>query len=176
MHELREKPSRGVENIGRELAPVRALLDDEKFGRVAKPHPHFGKLPGEESSEERADAHIGEIIAVASDVRASGSVIAVQRMVERQSHGEPVDLSRVELDDPQSKEKIVLVKDLPTRSTKSYAVLISPDRQTSVSVKQGATFVWPSEPNVTYKVIDLRPEQAVIQQVDTKKMFTIPAQ
>jgi hypothetical protein len=103
-------------------------------------------------------------------------VMRVTTRKEIDKHGEPFDLSRVELDDPQSKEKIVLVKDLPTRSTKSYAVLISPDRQTSVSVKQGETFVWPSEPSVTYKVIDLRPEQAVIQQIDTKKMFTIPAQ
>ena len=100
--------------------------------------------------------------------------VTVRKEIDKD--GEPVDLSRVELNDSQTSERIVLVKDLPARSASSYAVLMSPDRQTTVTVKQGETFVWPSEPSVSYKVIDLRPEQAVVQQIETKKMFTIPAQ
>jgi hypothetical protein len=134
-------------------------------------------VEGETARIKHLDGPDGKTESVREGQTINGmKVRRVQVRKETEKHGEPVDLSRVELDDPQSKEKIVLVKDLPTRSASSSAVLASPDRQTTVTVKQGETFVWPSEPNVSYKVIDLRPEQAVIQQIDTKKMFTIPAQ
>jgi hypothetical protein len=134
-------------------------------------------VEGETARIKHLDGPDGKTESVREGQTINGmKVRRVQVRKETDKHGEPVDLSRVELDDPQSKEKIVLVKDLPTRSASSSAVLASPDRQTTVTVKQGETFVWPSEPNVSYKVIDLRPEQAVIQQIDTKKMFTIPAQ
>lgn len=125
--------------------------------------------------------HIDEPDGKTESVRAGQTIggMKVTRVVTRKEidkHGEPVDMSRVELNDPQTREKVLLVKDMPARSASSYAVLMSPDRQTSVTVKQGETFVWPSEPGVSYKVIDLRPEQAVVQQIETKKMFTIPAQ
>ena len=48
--------------------------------------------------------------------------------------------------------------------------------QTTITVKQGDVFQWPGSPGTSFKVIDLRPEQAVAQQVETKKMFTIPRQ
>jgi hypothetical protein len=69
-----------------------------------------------------------------------------------------------------------LVKDMPAKSATSYAVLTSPDRQTTITVKQGEVFQWPGTPGTSFKVIDLRPEQAVVQQLETKKMFTIPRQ
>jgi hypothetical protein len=134
-------------------------------------------IEGETARIKHTDEADGKTESVrAGQTIAGKKVLRVTVRKDIDKHGEPVDLSRVELEDPQSKEKIVLVKDLPSRSASSYAVLVSPDRQTSVNVKQGETFVWPSEPNVTYKVIDLRPEQAVVQQVDTKKLFTFPAQ
>jgi len=100
--------------------------------------------------------------------------VIVQRELDK--HGEPADMSRVELDDPTSKERVVLVKDMPAKSAASSALLISPDRQTSVTVKQGDVFAWPGEQGKSYKVIDLRTEQAVVQEMGTKKMVTIPRQ
>ena len=103
----------------------------------------------------------------------------VARLVVRREtdkHGEPTDLSRVELEDPATKERVVLVKNLPAKSAASSAVLVSPNRQTSVTVKEGDVFTWPGEEGKSYKVIDLRTDQAVVQQVETKKMFTIPRQ
>ena len=114
-------------------------------------------------------------------VRAGQSVggMKVLRVTERHEtdkNGEPVDVSRVELDDPATKEHVLLVKDMPAKSATSYAVLTSPDRQTTITVKQGEVFQWPGTPGTSFKVIDLRPEQAVVQQLETKKMFTIPRQ
>jgi hypothetical protein len=125
--------------------------------------------------------HTGEGEAKTETVRAGQTIggMKVARVVVRREidkHGEPTDLSRVELDDPSSKERVVLVTNMPSKSAASSAVLVSPDRQTSVTVKQGDVFTWPGEEGKSYKVIDLRAEQAVVQQVETKKMLTIPRQ
>jgi hypothetical protein len=78
------------------------------------------------------------------------------------------------LDDPANKDKVVLVKDLPAKSAASSAILTSADGRTTLTVKQGDTFSWPTEQGSTYKVIDLRAEQAVVQEIETGKMWTIP--
>lgn len=87
--------------------------------------------------------------------------------------GHPVDLSRVELEEPATKQKLVLVKDMTVKSASSSAVLTAADG-TTLKVRQGETFQWPTEQGATYKVIDLRPDQVVVQQVENKKMWTIP--
>jgi rhodanese-related sulfurtransferase len=100
----------------------------------------------------------------------------VEKIVSRREtdkNGEPVDLSRVDLDDPTTNAKVVLVKDMPARSAASYAVLTSADG-TSVKVHPGETFAWPTTNGGTYKVIDLRIDQAVVQDVATRQMWTIP--
>ncbi len=125
--------------------------------------------------------HVGEGETKTETVRAGQTVggMKVVRVIERHEtdkNGEPVDVSRVELDDPSTKEHVLLVKDMPAKSATSYAVLTSPDRQTTITVKQGDVFQWPGNPGGSYKVLDLRPDQAVVQQIETKKMFTIPRQ
>lgn len=125
--------------------------------------------------------HVGEGETKTETVRAGQTVggMKVLRVTERHEtdkNGEPVDVSRVELDDPTTKEHVLLVRDMPAKSATSYAVLTSPDRQTTITVKQGEVFQWPGTPGTSFKVIDLRPEQAVVQQLETKKMFTIPRQ
>ncbi len=88
-------------------------------------------------------------------------------------NGQPVDLSRVELSDPATKQKVVLVKDMISKSGATSAVLTSADG-TMMKVRQGETFTWPSEKGATYKVIDLRADQVVVQEVVSKRMWTIP--
>jgi hypothetical protein len=88
--------------------------------------------------------------------------------------GQPTDASRVTLEDPSTRERIALVKNMPARSASSYAVLTSPDGKTTMTVRQGDTFNWPSEPGATYTVVDLRADQVVLQQVETGGMVTVP--
>ncbi len=90
--------------------------------------------------------------------------------------GERVDLSRVALEDPATKETVILVKDLPAKTAATYAVLVSPDGKTTLKVRKGDTFTWPAEQGTTYKVLDLSQDQAVLQQIETKKTWTIPRQ
>ena len=87
--------------------------------------------------------------------------------------GNPVDRSVVMVEDSASREKLTLVKDMPARTSASYAVLTSPDGSTTVKVKQGETFKWPGDDSASYTVIDLREDQVVLQQVETKKMWTV---
>ena len=56
----------GGEDVGHESAVVGALLDESEVIRVPEELLHFGKLGGEEFSEDGADAHVGEEVAAAS--------------------------------------------------------------------------------------------------------------
>jgi hypothetical protein len=101
----------------------------------------------------------------------------VERVVSRHEtdkEGLPVDLSRVTLEDGTTKEKVVLVKDMPAKTAASFAILVSADRQHTLKVHEGEVFNWPEEQGISYKVIDLRADQVVVQQVNNKQMWTIP--
>ena len=105
--------------------------------------------------------------------------LKVERVISRRDtdkEGVPVDLSRVILRDPATNQNVTLVKDMPAKSAASSAVLMSADGQTTVTIKEGDVFSWPTEQGTTYKVIDLRADQAVVQEVETKKMWTLPRQ
>ena len=93
---------------------------------------------------------------------------------ETDKSGQPIDLSRVDLEDANTKEKLSLVKDLPTKTSASFAVLTSPDGKTTLKVHQGDVFTWPGESGATYEVIDMSRDQVVLRQVENKKMWTIP--
>ncbi|MDQ3624290.1 MAG: thrombospondin type 3 repeat-containing protein [Verrucomicrobiota bacterium] len=95
---------------------------------------------------------------------------------ETDKRGDLVDVSTAELSDPSGKERTVLRKDMPARTAASFATLVSEDGQTSIKVKEGETFQWPPEPGVTYKVVDLRSDQVVVQQLETDKMWTVTKQ
>jgi len=96
----------------------------------------------------------------------------VDSRVDTDKHGERVDMSQVVLNDPNTKEKIVLVKDLPTKTSATFATLT--DGQTTLKVKEGETFQFPSEPDASYKVVDLREDQVVVKQIETGATWTVP--
>ena len=100
----------------------------------------------------------------------------VQSKQDVDKNGDPVDLSSLTLTDTDTNERTILMKNLPTRTGDSFAELSSPDGATTVKVKQGDTFHWPDESGTAFKVIDLRADQIVVQEVATRKMWTIPKQ
>ncbi|MES2570362.1 MAG: Amuc_1099 family pilus-like system protein [Verrucomicrobiota bacterium] len=97
----------------------------------------------------------------------------VQGRRETDKNGQLVDLSRVELEDPVSKAKVILIKDMPARSAASYAVLAA-SGGVKLKVHQGDVFHWPAETGTAYQVIDLRADQVVVQEVETQRVWTIP--
>lgn len=95
---------------------------------------------------------------------------------EMDKNGETVDISSLTLIDTDTNERTILKKNLPTRTGDSFSEVTSEDGAKSLKVKEGQVFHWPDENGPQYKVIDLRPDQIVVQEVATRKMWTIPKQ
>ena len=84
----------------------------------------------------------------------------------------PYDASHVTLENPSTKEKVDLVKGMTTRFAASSALLTSRDGTHTITVHQGDTFQWASA-GPSYEVVDLRAQQVILQQEDTKEMLTV---
>jgi hypothetical protein len=124
--------------------------------------------------EEGGDQKV-ETVRAGQPLRGSNFKVARVESVQTQDKdGNPIDSSRVTLEDAATAQKLELVKDLPARSTASFATLTSPDGKTTITVKQGDTFLWPGEEGASYRVVDLRNDQVIVEQVENKKMWTIP--
>jgi hypothetical protein len=148
----------------------------EKYNEVDSPF-ILESVEGETAHIKRLDQSPPKIEEVHKGQTLTGSSLKVEKIVSRRGtdkDGAPVDASRVTLTKPATKEETVLVKDLPTRSTATSAVLVSADGSTTKTVKLGETFSWPGEKEVTYKVLDIRPDQAILQEVETGKTWTVP--
>ena len=100
----------------------------------------------------------------------------VQSKQDVDKNGDPVDLSSLTLTDTDTNERTILMRNLPTRTGDSFAELTSQDGSVTTKVKQGETFKWPDENGSAFKVVDLRPDQIVVQEIATRKMWTIPKQ
>jgi hypothetical protein len=114
-------------------------------------------------------------------VKAGDTIRGTNLRVDRVTYGTDtdkdggkVDMSQVILTDGETQDRIVAVKDLPTRTSASYATLTDPEGKTSIKVREGDVFRWPAEPDASYKVIDLRSEQVVVKDEKSGKTVTIP--
>jgi hypothetical protein len=87
--EIRHLCPAHVEHIGRQRSIVGALLDNRERRRAAKVLPHLLELNGKQPSVHRPDAYVREKIASAPQLGASGAVIPVLRVIERQFHEIP---------------------------------------------------------------------------------------
>ena len=134
-------------------------------------------VDGESAKIEREDGGEAKTETVKAGQTIRGTSYKVEKVESLQTQdkdGNPIDASKVTLEDPASPQKIEIVKDMPTRSSASYAVLRSKDGATTITVKQGQIFEWPGEKDTHYKVVDLRNDQVILEQVENKKMWTVP--
>jgi hypothetical protein len=134
-------------------------------------------VEGNKARLKRTEGGESRVETVKAGDTVPGLPLTVEKVESKQDvdkNGDPVDLSRVTLADSTTKEKVVLMKDLPAKTSASYAVLSSPDGKTSLKVHHGDVFTWPGETGVTYRVVDLSRDQVVLEQVENKKMWTIP--
>ena len=100
-------------------------------------------------------------------------VTAVKQEVKADKHGVFSDVSQVTLENGDTKESVVLIRDLPARSSETYAILSGPggveqkihvDEDIEVSGQKGKKF----------RVLEIRPEQVVIEELGTRRPLTIP--
>jgi len=132
-------------------------------------------IQGEKALLKRSDGEKLESVKVGDTVR--GLPLKVLKIEERRDidkNGEKVDLSQVTLEDSSTKEKYILTGNLPAKTSASYAVLVTNDGKASLKVRHGDVFTYPTENGTNYKVIDMSQDQVVLQQMDNKKMWTVP--
>jgi hypothetical protein len=134
------------------------------------------KIDGEKAHLKRTDGE-GKIETVKAGDTVHGLPLKVLKIEARQDidkNGEHVDLSQVTLEDAGTKEKYVLTGNLPAKTSASFAVLTTTDGKSILKVHHGDVFTWPTEGGSNYKVIDMSQDQVVLQQMDNKKMWTVP--
>lgn len=132
-------------------------------------------VQGDKARIRRTDGDGGvETVKVGDTVKGMPlKVEKIEQINDTDKEGKPIDRSLVVLEDGGSKERLTLIKDMPARTAASFAMLSSADGNTAIKVKQGDTFKWPGDDTATYKVIDLREDQVVLQQLENKKMWTV---
>lgn len=87
-------------------------------------------------------------------------------------HGEMVDVSNVTLENTSTKETVMLVRELPALSSETHAILVGNGVEQKVHV--GDVVTLPGQGNKRFTVLDLRPDQVLVEDNETKKPITIP--
>lgn len=96
----------------------------------------------------------------------------VQTRREFDKDGNPFDATSMELSNVSTQERVVLMKDLPARTSASYAVLTSADGEKTYQVREGDIFTGP-DGETNYKLLDLRESEVVVQEMETQKIWTV---
>jgi hypothetical protein len=100
-------------------------------------------------------------------------VARVKHEIKADKHGELVDASSVTLENSATKETVTLVRDLPARSSETHAVLVGADG-TEQKVRIGDVITLPGQGAKKFTVLDLRADQVLVEDSETKKPITIP--
>lgn len=100
-------------------------------------------------------------------------VKAVKYQMKMDKHGVLTDMSQVTLENPESKETVFLVRDLPARSSQTHAVIVGADGKEQ-QIHFDETFTLAGHPGKQFVVVELRAEQVVVQQVGSKSTLVIP--
>ena len=100
-------------------------------------------------------------------------VTAVKKEVKADKHGVFSDISQVTVENTDTKESVVLIRDLPARSNETYAMLTGPDGA-EIKVRVDEVIQLPGQKDKKFKVIELRPEQVVIEEIGSRNTLTIP--
>lgn len=161
-----------------ETAAAHPAMRFKEYNEVRLPLVLEG-VSGEKAMIRRTDGGEARTETVRAGETLRGFPLRVTKLAERQTtdkDGNPTDRSQVLLEDTSTKERVTLVKGLPAKTSATYAVLASDDGKTAMKVHAGEVFAWPGEPGVTYRVVDLSRDQIVLQQQETRKLWTLPRQ
>lgn len=100
-------------------------------------------------------------------------VTAVKKEVKADKHGVFSDVSQVTLEHSETKESVVLIRDLPARSSETHAILTGRNG-VEMKVRVDEVIELPGEKDRRFKVLELRPDQVVIEELGTRRPLTIP--
>jgi hypothetical protein len=100
-------------------------------------------------------------------------VTGVKHEVKADKHGVYVDASSVTMLNTKTRETVVLVRDLPARSSETNAVVVGPNGQEK-KIHLDETVELPGLPGRQFKVLEMRPEQVLVEEIGTKNTLSIP--
>ncbi len=100
-------------------------------------------------------------------------VTALRREVKADKHGVFTDISNVTLENPETKERVVLVRDLPARSSETHAIITGADGAEQ-KVRLDETITLPGQGAKKFKVLELRQDQVVVEELESQRPMTIP--
>jgi len=100
-------------------------------------------------------------------------VTAIKQEVKADKHGVFSDVSQLTMENSATKESVVLVRDLPARSSETHAVLVGPDG-TEQKVRVDEVISLPGQKDKKFKVLELRPDQEVVEEIGARRPLTIP--
>jgi hypothetical protein len=96
-----------------------------------------------------------------------------QKTRPNSANGE-TDVSELTIQNIETNEKVVLVMNQVVDSPDSYALFKFTWNNTEFKVKKDQTFALKPDPNVQYKLIDIRETEAVITNLKTNEQITVP--
>lgn len=100
-------------------------------------------------------------------------VTSVKQEVKADKHGVFSDVSQVTIENPETKESVVLIRDLPARSSETHAVLVGPGG-VEQKVRVEEVIQLPGQKDKRFKVLELRPDQVVVEEIGARRPLTIP--
>ena len=100
-------------------------------------------------------------------------VTGVKHEVKADKHGVFTDVSNVTLENVGTKETVTLIRDLPARSSETHAVVVGPNGGEK-KVHLDETVDIPGMPGRQFKVIELREDQVLVEEIGTKRALSIP--
>jgi hypothetical protein len=100
-------------------------------------------------------------------------VTGVKESVKADKHGVFTDVSNVTLENTATKEMVVLIRDLPARSSETHAVIVGPNGEEK-KVHLDETVEIPGLPGRKFKVMELRQDQVLVEEASTKRTLSIP--
>lgn len=93
----------------------------------------------------------------------------------KQGQGALVDVSRMLVEDESTGQKHLVIKDLPAKSSETFAVMSFEGSDALYDVRPNDEFTIGDE-STRYRVIDVRPTQVVMENLDSGDTFTVARQ
>ncbi|HWL54228.1 MAG TPA: Amuc_1099 family pilus-like system protein [Chthoniobacteraceae bacterium] len=97
-----------------------------------------------------------------------------KKTVTNENTGSEQDISELTVQNEETQENVVLILNRIVDSPDSFADLVLLWDGSQYRVKKDQTFALKVEPDVEYKLIDIRPNQAVITNLKTNERITVP--
>jgi hypothetical protein len=132
------------------------------------------EVKGDKARVQRLDNNSEEELTKGSQPKGLPyKVTAMKHEVKADKHGVFTDVSNVTLENSDTKEVVVLIRDLPAKSSETHAVITGPGGAEK-KVHLDETVELPGMPGRQFKVLELRGDQVLVEELSTKRALAIP--